>query len=144
MKFDIARTFRFRHAGLAAFLALVLFLLLYIAASTNQAVSALPLRVGSFTKKHNEVYTPLGKIPTYTRNAAISSQDKRFYTNLGIDLIGTGRALLYSVISHQRQGASTITEQLAKNAYFHDTDNFATDIETKLYALFITARYHLL
>jgi penicillin-binding protein 2A len=86
-------------------------------------------------------YTQLNNISPYIQEAAISSQDERFYSNNGIDLKGTVRALFYTFVLGQRQGASTITEQLAKNVYFEDIDSIQTDGETKALALFITFRY---
>ncbi len=86
-------------------------------------------------------YTQLGNISPYIQEAAISSQDERFYSNSGIDLKGTARALFYTFVRGQRQGASTLTEQLAKNVYFEDVDSLKTDLATKVLAVFITLRY---
>ncbi len=49
-------------------------------------------------------------------NAVIAVEDKRFWTEPGIDLRGIGRAILSDVTGGSRQGASTITEQFVKNA----------------------------
>jgi membrane peptidoglycan carboxypeptidase len=101
----------------------------------------MPQKVENVLKTRHGTYLPLTKISAYVKYAAISSQDQRFYDNSGVDLRGNFRAVFYSITSGKRQGASTITEQLAKNVYFNDQDNLKTDIETKILALFITQLY---
>jgi penicillin-binding protein 1A len=49
-------------------------------------------------------------------DAVIAVEDKRFWSEPGIDLRGIGRAVLADVTGGSRQGASTITEQFVKNA----------------------------
>ncbi len=98
----------------------------------------LPHQIHLQDQKYHIKYCKLSNIRHYVFDAAIASQDRRFYSNWGIDLIGTARAIIMSVITGRRQGASTITEQLAKNAYFQDKDTLKTDIETKILSLFIT------
>lgn len=50
-------------------------------------------------------------------NALIVTEDERFYTHRGVDLIGLGAALKDAVLHHDSRGASTITQQLAKNMF---------------------------
>ena len=51
------------------------------------------------------------------KQAIIAIEDRRFYTNEGIDVRGIGRALYQDVIAKQAvQGGSTITQQFVKNA----------------------------
>lgn len=60
-------------------------------------------------------YVPAGEIPALMRRAIIAIEDKRFYTEPGVDILGIGRALFADVTgSGATQGASTITEQLVK------------------------------
>jgi penicillin-binding protein 1A len=60
---------------------------------------------------------PLSQIPKTMQNAAIAIEDRRFYHHGAIDLRGTARALFNNVGSGDRQGGSTITQQLARNLY---------------------------
>lgn len=101
----------------------------------------LPQDVANLVKKENVSYIKLENVSPYVQQAAIASQDQRFYTNYGVDPRGTLRAIYYSLTQSQRQGASTITEQLAKNVYYGDSDSLKTDIQTKILALFITQAY---
>ncbi len=117
-----------------------LFILPFLKYENNLAIN-LPNHIEEQMQKRHDTYIPANKISKYVKEAAVSSQDRHFYSNLGIDVLATFRAFYYILIFGQRQGASTITEQLAKNVYYQDRDNLRTDIETKLFALFITAHF---
>lgn len=59
----------------------------------------------------------LDKIPKHVRAAFVSIEDNRFYEHGGIDYRGTFRALVSNIMGQEVQGGSTITQQLAKNAF---------------------------
>lgn len=75
----------------------------------------------------NAIYTTLSeerrvpvtidKIPKHVQRAFIAIEDNRFYEHGGIDYRGTARALLSTLSGSEVQGGSTITQQLAKNAF---------------------------
>jgi|GEM_PF-5273975 len=114
---------------------------LTIAPPQEKLASQMPQMLDAQVKKFKIHYVSSENISQDIQHAAIASQDKRFYSNLGVDSIGTFRAIYFSATSGKRQGASTITEQLGKNLYFSGTDNLKTDIETKVLALFLTIKY---
>nr|WP_231135941.1 MULTISPECIES: peptidoglycan glycosyltransferase/peptidoglycan DD-transpeptidase MrcA [Providencia] len=61
---------------------------------------------------------PLAEIPPLMIKAFIATEDSRFYEHHGIDPIGIFRAVTVMASSgHASQGASTITQQLARNFY---------------------------
>ena len=64
-------------------------------------------------------FTTLQDISPYIQDAVISTEDKRFYTHKGVDPIGIARAAVGIVLNRGAitGGGSTITQQLAKNAY---------------------------
>ena len=65
------------------------------------------------------------KLPAHVRNAFIAIEDRRFYSHWGVDPRGIARAAWANVGSGGvRQGGSTITQQLAKNAFL-DSDRTA-------------------
>jgi penicillin-binding protein 1A len=75
----------------------------------------------AFANLHGEINrdpVPLAEIPKSLRDAVVAVEDRRFYGHNGLDIRGTARAL-YNNIRGNRQGGSTITQQLAKNLYFH-------------------------
>jgi len=65
------------------------------------------------------LFVPIEAIPDYVRGAFISAEDKNFYTHNGVDLRGIARASVanvYHLLRDERlEGASTITQQVAKN-----------------------------
>lgn len=72
------------------------------------------------------------KIPEHVRNAFIAAEDERFWIHDGVDLVAIGRAALANVkAGTTRQGASTITMQLAKLLYAEPTG--ARTIEQKIF-----------
>ncbi|MDE2363201.1 MAG: transglycosylase domain-containing protein, partial [Hyphomicrobiales bacterium] len=62
------------------------------------------------------LYLPANAIPPLVKHAFISAEDKNFYTHNGVDPEGIVRAVMV-LLQGQRhvQGASTITQQVAKN-----------------------------
>ncbi len=68
--------------------------------------------------KENRVYVPLEKIPKDLKNAIIAIEDTNFYVHHGIDFWGIARAMVTNIRQGRlAQGASTITQQLARNAF---------------------------
>ena len=65
------------------------------------------------------LFVPVNKIPERVKQAFISAEDKNFYSHGGIDFTGIARAILSNLknIGKGRRpvGASTITQQVAKN-----------------------------
>jgi penicillin-binding protein 1A len=66
----------------------------------------------------NREPVPLQGIPRSLRNAVIAIEDRRFYSHGAIDLRGTLRAVVRN-LRGDREGGSTISQQLAKNLYYH-------------------------
>ncbi len=66
---------------------------------------------------------PLSGIAPVMQQAVVAAEDERFWGHHGIDTIGVARAVAYDA-SHLSlsQGASTITEQLAKQLYLEGND----------------------
>src|SRR6185369_8512156 len=67
-------------------------------------------------KRINRQWVGLKKISPHVINALIATEDHRFYQHHGIDLRRTGAAVL-NTLRGDRQGGSTITQQLARNMY---------------------------
>ncbi|HTL88513.1 MAG TPA: PBP1A family penicillin-binding protein [Leptolyngbya sp.] len=75
-----------------------------------------PLRTPR-TDRHIEVAN-LSDFSPYLPNAVMASEDSRYYWHLGVDPIGTGRALFTNVRGGEiREGGSTITQQLARSVF---------------------------
>jgi membrane peptidoglycan carboxypeptidase len=68
--------------------------------------------------EENRTYVPLHLINQKVIDATISIEDKNFYSHLGFDPVGIVRAQLNNLNEENNlQGASTITQQLARNLY---------------------------
>jgi len=68
--------------------------------------------------------TATGDVAPLMREAVVATEDERFYQHRGIDVLGVLRAVPYDVTHLSlAQGASTITEQLAKLLYLGGNDH---------------------
>jgi penicillin-binding protein 1A len=76
-------------------------------------------------KRINRQWVPLNKIAPSVIDALIATEDRRFYEHHGIDFRRTVGAL-FSTLRGDRQGGSTITQQLARNLYPEEIGRKAT------------------
>lgn len=60
---------------------------------------------------------PIAEIPQNLKNAVLAIEDARFFEHGGIDYVGVARAAVSNIAGARRQGASTITMQVARNVY---------------------------
>ncbi|MCB2792016.1 transglycosylase domain-containing protein, partial [Listeria monocytogenes] len=58
------------------------------------------------------------------KKAVLSIEDDRFYEHSGIDYWGILRAAFHNAPSGSRQGASTITQQVARNFFLSSEQTF--------------------
>ncbi len=92
--------------------------------------------------KERRLYVPIQTMPKLVINAFVSAEDKNFYHHIGIDPEGILRAIATN-ITHpgRRQGASTITQQVAKNFLLSSEQTFDRKIKEMLVALKIETAY---
>ncbi|MDP8233114.1 MAG: PBP1A family penicillin-binding protein [Candidatus Zophobacter franzmannii] len=83
------------------------------------------------------------ELPPYLIDALIATEDKNFYTHFGIDLKGTSRAFLVNVSRGGRfsQGASTITQQLARALFLTQNKKLTRKIKEAMLALVIERNF---
>ncbi len=87
------------------------------------------------------VFVPLKEVPPNLINAFIAAEDKNFWTHSGIDIVGIFRAFLTNiknkVIGGGRRmvGASTITQQVAKNFFLSSEQSITRKIKEIILAL---------
>jgi penicillin-binding protein 2A len=73
-----------------------------------------------YVSEGNREFVSINNIPKQVQDAFVATEDKRFYEHSGVDLIGIGRALVKDIIARSAvEGASTITQQLAKNLFLN-------------------------
>jgi penicillin-binding protein 1A len=95
--------------------------------------------------KERRLYLPIQAVPKLVINAFISAEDKNFYEHSGLDFNGIARAgwLYFQNLGSSRrpQGASTITQQVAKNFLLTNEVSFTRKIKEALLALKIERTY---
>ena len=73
--------------------------------------------IGEFGEERRSVIS-ITEVPQQLKNAVIAAEDERFYEHPGIDYVGVMRAAWANLVSGgRRQGASTITMQVARNFF---------------------------
>ena len=72
--------------------------------------------IGLFAPPNHEVIDQSGQISQPMRQAIVAVEDRRFWTDPGVDLRGIVRAVVADVTGGSRQGGSTIAQQFVKNA----------------------------
>ena len=100
--------------------------------------------MGEFARERR-LYLPSQAIPDRVKAAFLSAEDKNFYNHPGIDVTGLGRAVLTNFQnfgSGRRQvGASTITQQVAKNFLLTADQTYERKIKEMILAFRIEQAY---
>jgi len=92
-------------------------------------------QIGQFYVE-KRVLTPLSKMPPRLLQAVIAVEDSRFYRHEGLDPIRIAKALLVDLVSFEmREGASTITQQLARSLFLTQEKSFKRKAREILLAL---------
>ena len=84
------------------------------------------------------IFVPVNKIPPLLKSAFIAAEDKNFYTHGGVDLGGIARAVFVNLKNfgkgRRKMGASTITQQVAKNFLLTSEQSLSRKIKEALLA----------
>jgi penicillin-binding protein 1A len=91
--------------------------------------------------RENRVWLPIDRIPVRVRNAFIATEDAHFYQHHGIDFGGIARAAIADYRHQHLQGASTITQQLARKLFLTNEVSAARKIQEALLAMEIERYY---
>jgi penicillin-binding protein 1A len=76
------------------------------------------------------------EIPPVMREAMVSVEDRRFRSHFGIDPIGVGRAVWVRITDGRwRQGASTISQQLARNIFLNNSRTVTRKLREAILAM---------
>lgn len=93
----------------------------------------------------DRTYLTIDQIPELVRDATIALEDRSFYTNIGVDLRGLGRALISNLRGQGVQGSSTITMQMVKMVLIDPQEryerSYARKIKEAIMAIEITRKY---
>ncbi|MBI3700634.1 MAG: penicillin-binding protein 1A [Afipia sp.] len=100
--------------------------------------------LGEYSKERR-LYLPIQAIPKSVINAFLAAEDKNFYEHGGIDFTGMARAVMLYAQNYgsnrRPQGASTITQQVAKNFLLTNEVSFTRKIKEALLAMRIERTY---
>ena len=81
------------------------------------------------TGQTNRISVPIDQISLNVQHAAVSAEDRTFYTNRGVSLSGTVRAAWDTLTGKGLQGGSTITQQYVKNYYLSQEQTVSRKIK---------------
>jgi len=95
--------------------------------------------------RERRLYIPIQAVPKLVINAFLAAEDKNFYEHGGLDFTGIARAAVVYLqnygSSRRPQGASTITQQVAKNFLLTNELSMARKVKEALLALKIERTY---
>ena len=82
------------------------------------------------------------ELPDHVIDAIISTEDRRFYSHFGFDIVSFGRAMIVNII-HRRyvQGGSTITQQVGKNLFLTPQKNIKRKVQELLMAFWLESKF---
>ncbi len=85
---------------------------------------------------------PLGQIPPYLRDALVATEDRKFYKHSGVDVKGIARAIIKDIKAGKFvEGASTLTQQLAKTLFLTPRKTIVRKIKEAILAFQLERRY---
>ena len=103
-----------------------------------------PVQIGSFYPaiKEDRILIKLDETPDILIKGLLASEDRNFYSHIGISFRGIARAVLADIKARGLvQGGSTITQQLAKNFYLTSERRLWRKIQEVFMALILEFRY---
>ena len=93
--------------------------------------------------RERRIFVPINTIPKLVLGAFLSAEDKRFYEHGGLDFVGIARALFKNLQNPGRrpEGASTITQQVAKNFLLSNEQKLDRKLKEAILAIRIERAY---
>jgi penicillin-binding protein 1A len=84
----------------------------------------------------------LHELPAYVGQAVVASEDRRYYSHFGVDPIGLVSVAIESIRSGNiTRGASTITQQVAKNLFLTPEQSMKRKVQEALLAVWLERNY---
>jgi penicillin-binding protein 1A len=85
---------------------------------------------------------PLRELPDFVPKAFIAIEDRRFYSHHGVDPLGITRAVIADLMRRgASQGASTITQQLAKNLFLTQERTVSRKLQEMVLAFWLEHKF---
>ncbi|SDC44379.1 penicillin-binding protein 2A [Pelagirhabdus alkalitolerans] len=90
----------------------------------------------------NRSLVSLDEIPEHVQKAFIAVEDERFYSHAGVDFRSVVRAMYRDLIAFDKvEGASTITQQLAKNLFLDNTQSWMRKTKEVMASIYLERHY---
>ena len=89
----------------------------------------------------NRIWIPISSVPQIVRDAFVATEDRNFYRHHGVDFYGIARAAFADYRHEEFQGASTITQQLARALFLSNEVSLSRKVQEALLALEIERYY---
>lgn len=132
-------------AGLLAFYAVDLPDVDAAAKATRRPVVAVRAADGATLATTGDLYgrpVRLDELPAALPQAIMATEDRRFYSHFGLDLIGLARAFVANVRAGRVvQGGSTITQQVAKNLFLTHERSLKRKVQELMLALWLEHKF---
>ncbi len=81
------------------------------------------------------------EVPEHVQDAFLAIEDRKFRSHHGFDFLRTGRAMFLTLTNKRREGGSTITQQLAKNAFLTPERTWLRKAKEAILAIEIERKY---
>ncbi|WUP48789.1 penicillin-binding protein [Micromonospora globbae] len=92
--------------------------------------------------QENRTLVTINQIPQYVQDAVAAAEDRNFYRHSGVDYKGIARAAWNNFTGGDKQGASTITQQYARNAFDNlKDDTYARKVKEAIFASKLNDQY---
>lgn len=97
--------------------------------------------VGKLYQENRNLVT-IDQVPKHVQQAFVAVEDVRFYDHAGVDFNAVARAVYKDVVALQKvEGASTITQQLAKNLFLHDEKTWMRKTKEVMASIYLERHY---
>ncbi len=112
---------------------------------TRQPFTTIVAENGNEIKSFGTVYSEVirsEQLPQYVVDAIVSTEDRRFYSHFGFDVISFTRAMIANLCAGRyAQGGSTITQQVAKNLFLTNQKNLKRKVQELLLAFWLEKKF---
>ena len=97
--------------------------------------------IGEYARERR-LFVPIEAMPPQLKAAFLSAEDKNFYNHPGVDVSGIARAIVYNLQNSGRpQGASTITQQVARVFLLSSDVNYSRKVREAILAMRIDSAF---
>lgn len=114
----------------------------YVPSETTKIYSDKNIVLAELHQEENRILMPLEEISPFIKAAVIATEDTDFYKHHGINFKGIARAMVKNVLAMSFvEGASTLTQQLARNLFLHKQKKLSRKVAEAILAIEIERHY---